>query len=693
MPERLKEHDRLPMMHRTFQMEVTRRVIKRAKAVGQGEPDAGADDDGEGAEEVYDVSLSSETPVSRWFGTEQLMHGADNVDLSRADPKDGLPMLDTHKSNMLPIGRIRGLKVGGRKLNGTVHPSQSPRGREANTLLKEGHHEMSIAYNIDEYECTPGKAGEPDAYRATKWTPYEGSMVSTPADPTVGVGRSADTGPLYPVSVRMLTPAAPAPTEIRAMPENTGAAANPAVPAIPIHVAVAQLAQRHGMADKTSEWLSAGHTVDQVREIILEARSTDPATLTRPSTNNGITPDLSAAERKEYSYTRAIMASVQMTEGRGKRVNCLETEVSDTLEKTLPAEYKRRGGLCVPMSLRAAGIPSAGTGLARQLTAAERDALATLQRTGTLDSNTLGALKEVVFTEYGGELIEILRNTAQVVRMGARVLTGLSSPIAFPRQTGDVTAYWSAENPGTDVASSNPTDDLVTLSPRTLMAASAYSRQLLVQSSIDVESMVRASIAAKHGLAWDLAAIHGSGVNNQPLGIYNQPGVGTIDFTAGTGGPYGNTGNTISYAGCIAMEVQVANQNALLNALGYLTTPGIAGDAKNTLKFPAAAIAQGGPLWEGTLLEGELNGYVARATNQISKTLGANGAPTGGVFNGLIFGNWADCLIGQFGGAMELIVDPYTKKKQGLVEVASFQMADVAIRHSGSFSVGTNLDQ
>jgi HK97 family phage major capsid protein len=322
------------------------------------------------------------------------------------------------------------------------------------------------------------------------------------------------------------------------------------------------------------------------------------------------------------------------------------------------------------------------------MSAATREMLIQASRAGVIDSQTVNALKGVVFTEYGGELIEILRNIALVVSMGARVLSGLSSPIAFPRQLTDAVATWVAENPGTNVAGSNPTTDLVTLSPRTLMASSAYSRQLLVQASIDVEAMVRGSIAAAHALAWDLAAMHGTGQNNQPLGIYNQVGVATVDFSNAA---YGNGSDKIAYTGCVQMEVLVANANALLGTLGYLTTPGIAGDAKTTLKFPAAAIAQGGVLWNGKLQDGELNGYTAKATNQVSKTMGAGGLPSGGSNNGLIYGNWADVIIGQFGGAMEMIVDPYSLKKQGLIEVTSFQMADVAIRHPGSFAVATNM--
>lgn len=450
--------------------------------------------------------------------------------------------------------------------------------------------------------------------------------------------------------------------------------------------AIAKLARQHGMADKTVEWLEAGHSIDIVRELILDAKGTRADTVTAPSTNSGI--DLPAKDARNYSYARAIAAAADIREG-ARNVTCLETEVSDAVERTMPASYKRLGGMFVPMSLRNTGVQGFnGAAGPVNLSNATREALVQYARTGVVDSVTANALKEVVFTEFGGELINILRNMAQCVRMGARVLTGLSSPIAFPRQTQDVTATWVSENPGSDVAGSNVKTDLVTLTPRTLQATTAYSRQLLVQSSIDVEAMTRESIAAAHALAWDLAIMHGTGNQNQPLGIYNTPSVQTVDFADAN---FGDGSSHIAYTGVIQMESLAATANALLGALGYLTTPGIAGNAKKTLKFPAAAIAQGGILWDGTILEGEMNGYVARATNQVSKTMGANGAISGSTFHGMVYGNWSEVLVGQFGGAMEMIVDPYSKKKQGLIEVTSFQMADTAIRHPVSFTVATNL--
>jgi len=95
-------------------------------------------------------------------------------------------------------------------------------------------------------------------------------------------------------------------------------------------------------------------------------------------------------------------------------------------------------------------------------------------------------------------------------------------------------------------------------------------------------------------------------------------------------------------------------------------------------------------IWQGTLEvggTGRIAGYRAAATNQVSKTM-TGSAETGGAEHGLIFGNWADMIIGLF-ASLELVVDPYAKKKRGLIEVTSFQMADLILRHGESFAKTT----
>jgi len=58
---------------------------------------------------------------------------------------------------------------------------------------------------------------------------------------------------------------------------------------------------------------------------------------------------------------------------------------------------------------------------------------------------------------------------------------------------------------------------------------------------------------------------------------------------------------------------------------------------------------------------------------------------TGSNLSALIYGNWADALIGEW-GTLDVLVDPYTSSASGTVRVSVFQTADVAIRHAESFS-------
>lgn len=670
----LTDGDSLAMQRRVATLTITRRAPSPPAEGSEVRADADGDEDGD----EYDVSLSSETPVDRWFGREILDHSADAVDLSRA--KQGLPLLANHDSaRSLPIGRLQNVRTDGEKLRAEMVFYPTAAGRDAKTIVDAGHREMSIGYSIERFDVIEGKGDAPSTYRATRWTPLEGSLVSVPADASIGVGRSATKFPVH--VVRSPSPEQGKPVERVTMSEQAapnGQASRTEAAEIILR------AQHHGVpVDQAAEWVREGLTLDQVNAKILDIRSAAP--VKQPAAEQ---LDLSEKDARDYSYTRAILAA---SEGdRAKR--CFEHEVSEALARTLPVTYRYRGGMLVPTSLRGTQFDKTGarSAASREMIEKIMGSIGAMTRTGTIDSVTTNALKEVVFTQYGGEVIPILRNMARVGQMGATFLTGLSSPIAFPRQTGDVTASWVAENSGSDVTASNITDDLVTLSPKTLQALTRYSRQLLVQASADVEALVRMSFAAAHALAYDLAAIHGQGANNQPTGIYNAASVSTVDFSNAS---FGDGSNHIAFTGVVKMTKLVAGANALLGSLGFMTTPEIAGDGQLTLRFPNAAIAQGGQLWNGTILDGEMAGYRAVSTNQVSKLLGTNGVYSpAGTHHGLIFGNWADLIVAQFGGAMEMIVDPYSKKGQGLIEVASIQMADVAVKHAKSFCVGTNLD-
>jgi len=181
---------------------------------------------------------------------------------------------------------------------------------------------------------------------------------------------------------------------------------------------------------------------------------------------------------------------------------------------------------------------------------------------------------------------------------------------------------------------------------------------MIAQSTPDVENLVREDIALAIAIALDKAILSGTGQNGQPTGIMNTTGVGTVSIAAGSP----------TFGNMVALETDVATANADIGNLAYLASIPDRGvlktkeKANNTAQF----------VWEK---DNRVNGYRAEATNQLTA-------------NQIIFGNWADIIIGQW-LAMDIVVDPYSKARTGLVCLTAHQMADIAIRNAASFSYTT----
>lgn len=611
---------------------------------------------------TVDLAFSSEAPYERWFGIEILDHSAKSVDLARLS--DGAhPLLLDHDPRK-QIGVIETVTIGNDRVGrARVRFGRSALAEEVFQDVQDGIRSLvSVGYQVNELKMVEEKKDAPSIYRATSWTPYEVSIVSIPADATVGVGRSAeqrdvttvinisieacenepaeteqDTATEEPTQTTETAAAGSIITENKTMPDTQVIEAARAEAAknerseIAAIIALGEQHAKRGGDKLAAQAISAGKSAEAFRSELLEHLSKTSSETT--------TVNLNEKEAKQYTYTGALRAALDMIEGR--KASGFEAEISEQMEKDLPSSYKRNGGILVPLQLRA---PTAAT---------------------LYNASTLGA--EGVFTQQG-EFIELLRNSSVLVNAGARVLSGLTGPISFPKQSGAAAMYWMAENDSTNVTASNLTLTSAALAAKTLQGTTGFSRQLLAQSSLDVEMMVRQDLAAGHALAWDAAGIHGSGSANQPTGIY---AAGSVNAVAMGGVP--------TFGKLIDMVSAVLSDNALIGSLSFITTPGMAGKLAQTLK---ASSAGSDMIWTGKLTDGELAGYRAVASNQVSSALG------GGSEHGIVFGNFNDMLIGMWGG-LELVVDPYALKKQGLIEVTSFQLVDIALRHGESFGKAT----
>lgn len=338
-------------------------------------------------------------------------------------------------------------------------------------------------------------------------------------------------------------------------------------------------------------------------------------------------------EVRQYSLVRAIWASVQ-NDWRGAE---LEREASVAVARQLRREPQ---GFFVPADW------------------AQRDLV--------VGTNTAGG--HTVQTELLAQsFITLLRNSMMVRAAGATILSDLVGNIAIPRQTGGATAYWVAEN-GAPTESQQAFDQ-VAMSPKTVGAFTDMSRRLLMQSSLDVESFVRGDLATVLALAIDLASMHGSGSSNQPLGIAGTSGIGSV---AG-----GTNGLAPAWSHLVSLETEVAIDNADINRLAYVTNAKVRGKLKQVEKATNTGLF----LWADGAQP--INGYPAYISNQVSSTL--TKGTSSGVCSAIFFGNWADLIIGLWGG-LDILVDPYTGSTAGTVRVVALQDVDIAVRHPESFA-------
>lgn len=363
---------------------------------------------------------------------------------------------------------------------------------------------------------------------------------------------------------------------------------------------------------------------------------------------------------RSYSVTKAIRDASE-----GRQQSGLEAEMAQEAEKEArESGISLSGQVRIPSLFMQRKKPADMEGIEnfRQKNWGNRQSRATLvSGTASLGGNTIQ-------TDLSSEMIPFLNPTLMVETMGARVLTGLTGPLEIARKNARSTAAWAGEiDNSTEV---NPTVDKITLTPKRLTAWTPFSKQLLLQSSFDVEMMVREDLTEALAIALDLAAINGSGTGNIPRGILNYAGIGSVVG--------GTNGAVVAWPFFTRLETALATANAPMDSLGYLTTPGVRGRAKETEKVASS----GRFIWEDTN-QNTVNGYPVGISTQVPSNL-TKGTSTG-VCHAIIFGNWRELIIGVWGG-LDLTVDNITLASQASVKVTVHSWSDIALRHDASFA-------
>ena len=559
---------------------------------------------------TVNIAVSSELPVERSFGREILVHEEGAIDLGFLSSGRAPLLLDHDMERQ--IGVIESVELSGdRVMRAKVRFGRSALAQEVFQDVVDGiRGNVSVGYRVNKMERS---TTDKDAYLVRSWSPLEVSVVSIPADPSVGVGRSAAALEPKPTVEPSIKKEAKMADEVNLDAVRAEAAAAAARNAADI----VALGARHNKRDLAEAALRDGKTIEQFRGELLDVIGSTPMA----DTDVG----LSKKEIRQFSVTRAIAALMNPGDRKLREAAAFEFEASEAAAQ----RYGRSAqGIMVPTDVL-------GVWVKRDL--------------NTSDDN------EIVATNLmAGSFIDVLRNSASVMAAGARMMPGLVGNVAIPKKATASAGGWISTEGGAS-SESEPTFSQVTMTPRTVGAYTDMTRQAILQSTPAIEALVRDDLTQALALALDKGALEGSGSSGQPTGILN---------TVGVNKPTNFAAAVPTFAEMVALETALAEDNALLGNLAYITDAATYGGLKTKSKDSGSGMF----VLEG----GEANGYRVIRSQQ---------ATAGNVY----FGNFSDLLIGMWGG-LDLTVDPYTASSSGTVRIVALQSVDVAVRHAVSFA-------
>lgn len=538
--------------------------------------------------------------------------------------------------------------------------------------LDELYGDFAVAENGTSVRVTKRAEDAPATYRVIDWEPLENSLVTVPADNSVGVGRSfepATATNTAPLSNPPATGITEEPTQMADKQAAAGANADTQDTQNRAHQQTQQGQQGAGQSgggtgnggqgqatgDRAVEmernrrrgienlckankiddnikehWVGTGLSVEAITEDLLQILEARGKNNPQSEAKLGLT----ANETQRYSMFNAIRAVADKNwSNAGFELDCSRTIAQKLGRMPDPNKFY------VPFEVQGRQVKAPQT---RDLTV------------GTTTAG--GFLVETTNMSF----IELLRNRSVAYRMGARRLSGLVGNVTVPRQSAAATAVWLA-NEASTATESQQTFGQMALTPKTVGAYTEISRQLLLQSSPDAESIVTVDLATVCALAVDLGVIAGSGAAGQPTGIVNTAGIGSV------------TGTAMDYADVLQFQADVAAANVMPVNGGYVTTPAVALLMMTRQRFNSTDT----PLWVGNIWDGQMSGFPAMSSNQMTAAT-------------MLFGDWAQVIVGEW-GVLEVEVNPYANFQAGIIGVRAMVSMDVGLRYAAAFSYSTSI--
>jgi len=582
------------------------------------------------------ISFSSNSEIEHWFGFLTLDHKLSSVRLGRLNT--GGALLWNHNTDD-QFGVIESVYVDENAGKGyaEIRFSKSARGEEMYQDVLDGiRTNVSVAFMIHELHLEKEEE-EIKYYRSNDWEPMEISLVSVPADITVGVGRSIaeakkELGELKSQIEELKKVEIINQSSIikdnkmekleqekleKEIQENERNRVNE----------ILAIAKRHNL--DPSEAIKNGTSIEAYRGIVLEKIGNE-----KPLYNDPFQMELSEGEKKEYNLVRAITSLIPGSANFEKK--SFEREISDNISKESGRNAK---GIFIPYDAIKSGT---------------KDKI--LKRDLTAGGSTTGA--EWVVKEWrGSEFIDLLRNKMLLAKYGARIWSGLSGNVYVPKLSAGVTYGWrSTENAA--LGESTPTTGQLLLTPKSGGTYVDISKALLFQSLPAADQIVSNDLLLACALGLDAAGLHGSGSSGQPRGIADTSGIGSV------------AGASYTYLKLLEHQTDVEAANADVPSMAYISTPAIRGTLKSREKVSG---------YPSFICEAnnQAGGYPFDVTNQVS---------SGYIF----FGDYSQVIFALWSG-IDLTVDNLTLATQGLIRIVADQFVDIGVRQAGAFSVASSF--
>ena len=506
-------------------------------------------------------SFSSETPVNRNGFNEILVHTPEAVDFSRL--RNSAPLLYNHHPDKV-IGRVKNAWLeevnGVRKARATIQWGTSDLAKQIRKDTEIGVlRNISVGYIIDKAE-----EDEEGNIRATEWMPHEISVVSIPADTSIGIDRSLPTK---------------------------------------------KSLNEKAMTKSYDKFVSPDHAYEQQDEYKREA--------------------------SDFSIVKALQATVSGNWNDAGR------------EREVQQELSHRNG----RSSQGIFVPHENW------------------KTRDYVKGTASAGGNLVGTDHlPSEFVDVLRAKSVVSELGARTLPGLIGDVSIPTRTAGATAYFVAESGS--ITESTGTFGTITMSPKVMGAFSKFSHLMKLQSTPELEAIIRDDFVSTLATKLDSVALNGGG-SNEPTGILQTSGIGSVAI--------GTNGGAITLDKVLDLKQTVAVDNADVESCAFVTNTAV----ENALaKLKDGNSAYHLSPYAGAIGQQQIANRAFMVSNNVPSNL--TKGSSSGVCSAMIYGNFSDVLIGLF-GSTEILVDPYTLSQTGVTSVRILQAVDVKVRHPESF--------